>query len=363
MAVADQAGADQTGVPDGWVVVTDPAATFHGTNEKDAQGNAVVLPALRSPMVQGGRGTQLNPDKSLAGATAAYNVATTPLAHPTGIDAVDNFTSPVGLASLALGGTAVVRAGLSEGAAAAAKAAAAQTNPVIKFEVARRTMKAVGAPEWLALPVAYYLSGYTKGAKPGPVDPAAPHLDRSVPVQPGALTQEQIAERVFSGQGTPPPQVAKPALGRVRGVRDVIAPDVQPAPPGAAPPDAPAPPAATGDPAVVPPSPPGSAGPPPAPPVTNPLPDQRALNEAALAARRAAYQARVSAAGEADAVAQTPAPARIKLTAPESREYLRLRQAGMTDPQTMEALQAARAFQQRFGTPTPTVAETTFPKR
>jgi len=98
--------------------------------------------------------------------------------------------------------------------------------------------------------------------------------------------------------------------------------------------------------------------------VTNTLPDQKALNEAALAARRAAYQARVQAAAEADArAAQTPAPARVKLTAPESREYLRLRQAGMTDPQAIEALQAARDFQARFGTPTPTVAETKFPKR
>jgi hypothetical protein len=187
------------------------------------------------------------------------------------------------------------------------------------------------------------------------------HLDRSVPIPPSALTQEQIAERVFGGQGTPSPAVEKPPLGRVRGVIDALPPDVAPVRPAAAALDVPAPPVATGDPAVAPPSPPGSAG--PAPPVTNTLPDQRALNEAALAARRAAYQARVQAAAEADAAAQSPAPARIKLTAPESKEYLRLRQGGMTDPQAVEALQAARAFQARFGTPTPTVAETTFPKR
>jgi hypothetical protein len=346
---------------DGWSVVADPSATFHGTNEKDAQGNAVVLPEIRMPagVPARGRGTQLDPDQSWRGVA----LATTPLAHPTGVDAIDNFTSPVGLASLAAGGAGIVRAGIADGAIAAAKATAAFTNPVLKFEVARRTMKAIGVPEWAALPIAYGLSGYTKGAKgapegvPPPADLQAPHLDRSVPVPPSALTQEQLAERVLYGRNAPPPAAVKPPLGRVRGVADVLPPDVAPAPPAAAPLDVPARPAASGGPAAAPPSPPGSAGP------TNSLPDQRALNEAALAQRRAAYQARVQAAAEADAVAQTPAPARLKLTAPESKEYLRLRQAGMTDPQTMEALQAARDFQARFGTPTPTVAETKFPKQ
>jgi hypothetical protein len=266
-------------------------------------------------------------------------------------------------------GRAITRAAMNSGMVGAVQAAAAQASPVIKYEVARHTLTAIGIPNAIATPVAMVISGYTRGGKgavpgemPGPVDPAAPHLDRSVPVQPGALTQEQIGQRVFSGQGTPAPAAAKPPLGRVRGVIDVLPPDVAPVRPGASTPDAPAPLGATGDPAAAPPSPPGSAG--PAPPVTNTLPDQRALNEAALAARRAAYQARVQAAAEADAgaAAQTPAPARLKLTAPESKEYLRLRQLGQTDPQAMEALQAARDFQQRFGTPTPTVAETKFPK-
>ena len=198
--------------------------------------------------------------------------------------------------------------------------------------------------------------------KPAAVDPAAPHLDRSVPVQPGALTQEQIAERVFGGQGTPSPAVEKPPLGRVRGVRDVIAPDVQPVGPVASPLDVPAPPAASGAPSAVPPSPLESVNPAPAP--KNTLPDQKALNEAALAQRRVAYQARVQA--EADAAAATgqpqPPPARLKLTAPESKEYMRLRRAGLSDPQVMDAIQAARDLQARFGTPTPTVAETKFPK-
>jgi hypothetical protein len=268
-------------------------------------------------------------------------------------------------------GRAITRAAMNSGMVGAVKAAAAQASPVIKYEVARHTLTGIGIPNAIATPIAMVISGYSRGAKgapaeiAGPVDPAAPHLDTSVPVRPSELTQAQLRERMLYGQDQGPraPAVEKPPLGRVRGVRDVIAPDAAPVPPAAAPLDGPAPLGASGDPAAAPPLPPGSAGPPPAPPVTNTLPDQRALNEAALAARRAAYQARVSAAAEADAAAQTPAPARIKLTAPESKEYLRLRQSGMTDPQTMEALQAARDFQQRFGTPTPTVAETKFSKR
>ena len=95
----------------------------------------------------------------------------------------------------------------------------------------------------------------------------------------------------------------------------------------------------------------------------NTLPDQKALNEAALARRRAEYQALVQADAAAASAPAGPPAARLKLTAPESKEYLRLRQAGMTDPQAIQALQAARDFQARFGTPTPTVAETKFPKQ
>lgn len=43
--------------------------------------------------------------------------------------------------------------------------------------------------------------------------PTGPHMDRSVPVQAGSLTKQQLAERIKFGHGTPPEGVAKPPLG------------------------------------------------------------------------------------------------------------------------------------------------------
>jgi hypothetical protein len=46
-----------------------------------------------------------------------------------------------------------------------------------------------------------------------------------------------------------------------------------------------------------------------------------------------------------------PQPARLKLNAQESKEYVRLRQAGKTHNEAAEAIEAQRAFAQQFGTP------------
>lgn len=94
-------------------------------------------------------------------------------------------------------------------------------------------------------------------------------------------------------------------------------------------------------------------------PVGNALPDQKALNEAALAARRAAYQAKQATASAPSVVA--PA-AKFRLSADESKVFARLIRDGKTDAQARAAIEAGRAFQERFGTPTPTAAETRFPK-
>lgn len=100
---------------------------------------------------------------------------------------------------------------------------------------------------------------------------------------------------------------------------------------------------------------PPPAGPPPAeaPAVSpkNSLPDQKALNEQAIAQRRAAYQAKQAA--------QAPDPTWTK---PEADLYLKLRVAGKTDQQARAAVEASKALNQQLGLKTPTEAETKFPK-
>jgi len=48
---------------------------------------------------------------------------------------------------------------------------------------------------------------------PPPPGPTGPHLDRSMPMRPSEMTQQQLLERIQSGTGTPPPPAAKPPLG------------------------------------------------------------------------------------------------------------------------------------------------------
>ncbi len=87
------------------------------------------------------------------------------------------------------------------------------------------------------------------------------------------------------------------------------------------------------------------------------LPDQKALNEAALAARREAYQAKLQTAPTTPA-----APAKPTLMASEAKEYLRLLKAGKSSKEALESIVAQRALIQSMGLRTPTLAETKFPK-
>jgi hypothetical protein len=127
---------------------------------------------------------------------------------------------------------------------------------------------------------------------PGPVDPTAPHLDLTVPVQAGALTPEQLAERLRYGTGAP---------ARMRDRAPVYAPRPTPTvvEPPAAPPAAPAPVVAA----------PAAAAPAAAPVVVAPagpiakpiMSPQMALNEVGQAARRAGVPMTLA---EAQAVAE-----------------------------------------------------------
>jgi hypothetical protein len=254
-----------------------------------------------------------------------------------------------------MAGRAIVGAARSSGAGAAVTEAIAQASPYVKFTVAKHTLEAAGVPSILAEPAAYFISGYRRGAQaaevPGPVDPAAPHLDRSVPVPPSALTPQQLRERIFSGQGIPPPAVEKPPLGARAAATAPAAPPIDAAPP-ASPPDVPAPPAAAAAPAPAPTSPAASTWSP-----------QRIRNEVGLAARRGKLTLSDAQLDQADALVragQSPASAvrsvapapKLTVTAAEMSAYTALRRAGKTQQEAVAVLQAQRDLAARLGTPT-----------
>lgn len=117
---------------------------------------------------------------------------------------------------------------------------------------------------------------------------------------------------------------------------------------------------------------------------TSALPDQKLLNALAIEARRvgvkltpAMEQTAIEAVGKGASpqqavrgfaplapTAATPAwaPAKLTLTAAESKLAAQLLQDGKTDAEVKTAIETARAFQKRFGTPTPTAAQSRFPK-
>jgi hypothetical protein len=278
--------------------------------------------------------------------------------------------------------------GAASRAAAAVSALGPYAAPYVKYKVAHGVLTAMGVPGWAAEIVAFGASGYrgrgggaaaaeaeaAAGGAP-PTDPAAPHLDRSVPVPPSTLTPQQLRERVFYGQNAPPPAVEKPPLGaraaatasaptgpsqppppvldpEAQAIRDQTAPfSATPGARPASPPAAPAPPADLGTPA------PASTS----PAVSNWSP-QRIRNEVGLAARRAKLSLSDDQLAQADALVrqgQSPPsavrsvapPPKLKVTAAEMGLYTNLRQRGLTQAQAMETVAAQRQLAQSLGTP------------
>lgn len=207
---------------------------------------------------------------------------------------------------------------VSSGTIAAVKEAIAQAAPWMKYEVAHQVLRTAGVPEVVAVPLAGALSMYKGGAKgAGPVNPDAPHMDRSVPVKAGDLSSQQLRERILSGTGTPQPRqpvtAARPMPGSV------------PEPPVTE--TAVAPPASEPTLRLVPPA---SKGPSPT----------ALSSDAALAARRELYQA-----------SQTQG-----WTQMEYGQALKLRAQGVPNAEIIKQIEAARlspaeALANRLGTP------------
>ena len=246
---------------------------------------------------------------------------------------------------LLIGGTiakGVYGAAKAGGAVAGVKAAVGSAAPIIKYEATRSLLVNMGVPNSLATIAAMTVAGYNgKGKTPAaPAEPSAPpadapHLDRSVPVKAGDLTPQQLKERILQGTGTPAPKPPRPPHGTVS-VGEILE-GPPPAPARAAP--------AVPSPAVVPAPPPATdmAGQPAItarPPAGNPtLPDQKALNEAAIAQRRAAYQARQAAEGASLTPAETP-------------EYTRLIRAGKSHQDALALIKVQRSIAKSMGLPT-----------
>lgn len=131
-------------------------------------------------------------------------------------------------------------------------------------------------------------------------------------------------------------------LARTTGTAwDVTAPStVAPASPGASVPAAPAPPAVPASPQSGPRPPSGLTPTPESAALAASLPDQKALNEAALAARRTAYQASQSASSAATG-----------LTKAEEKAFMDLVKRGMPGPDALKNILLQRTLAGRLGTP------------
>lgn len=257
-------------------------------------------------------------------------------------------------------GLGIGRAMVGEGLSAAgrvyagAKAAAEQATPVLKYEAAKAVLEGMHVPSAIAIPIAIAVSGYKKGAKA----PAAA-AEASAPAMVAAPNVPANATGTKWGYVSPA-SVAPEAAAAAR-----VAP-------AASTPAAPASPVVT-----------GASPSAPLPPAVSQWSPQRIRNEVGLAERRgglkltevqreqadrlvaqgaAPAEAVTSVAAEAPAASAPtpttapPAPAsaaaqKLHLNAAESKEYLRLRNAGKTHPEAQEAIEQQRTFARQFGTP------------
>ncbi len=215
---------------------------------------------------------------------------------------VDNSVGglPPEMAALSLGnvGRAIGGAGLTaaQRAVAGVKAVAGQAAPVIKYELVKGGLHAMGAPEPIPMVGGMLASGYRMGkAAPSAAAPAAAEA------APAAMSDIQLAQQELAAGRLTPQQYAN--IARSQAQRPPVAPQGPPAPaPMPSPVVRPAAPEPVAGPSEPPPTP--TEAPKPAGPAKSP---QQIANEEALARRRAAYQeslkAQPAAAAPADPAA------------------------------------------------------------
>lgn len=194
-------------------------------------------------------------------------------------------------------------------AVAGVKAIAGQALPQVKYEVTKSALEAVGVPRVLSIPVALMVSGYKKPGKVAstvPSDVSPPGVDRYLPNASGYVPPEA------------PPPVAAAAPTEFQTAQAARA---------------------------------------------SSLPDQKALNDAALAARRSAYAASQTSAPAAAAEPIVAASGKMQLTAAEMKEFTRLVSKGTPLPDALEQVKAMRDLASRLGGPSAAEAAQTISKR
>jgi hypothetical protein len=249
------------------------------------------------------------PQAAAAPPSAAFGMTMKPGPEADAIESADvmggPLVPPVGRLLQTIGGKAVAGAKYYS---AAAKAAAVQATPVLKYEAAKTTLEGIGLPSSLAMPIAMVVSGYKRGAK-----------------APATATTSAAPEAA--------------AAARVSPAASIPAVPTSPAVPSAS----------------------VSAPTRPAGPQWSP---QRIRNEVGLAEKRAKVKlterqreaadglvAQGQSPAEAVKAVAPPQPARLKLKAEESKEYVRMRKAGKSHQEVAEAIEAQREFARQFGTP------------
>lgn len=294
-----------------------PPAEPEPSDERQSVSAVARVPAA-------GRGTQFTPNLP----NRAVDFARTPLAHPTGIDAIDGLTSPIGIASTALGVGAIARAGLVDGAMGAVKTAVGQATPLLKYEATKSTLEHLHVPTPIAMAAAIAVSGYRGNGKHPPVPVAAE----------AAPAAEAAAIPAAAPSVAPPESVPAPT--------------------------APAAP-------VVPPSTPlPSPGPPPALPklkLSDLTADEKQALQGLVAEGRSKSEvlakiAELRATQPAIATAppapppQSPIPAKPSLLAAEMPEFQRLLKSGKSMKEAMDLIQQQRELVQKLGLPSATEA-------
>lgn len=292
-----------TGVPDGWSVVppTAPPARTQGHDFK-VLGINIHVPGEEKP----------RPDSNILG----WGDQGAGIAPEDALAAGSVVRSVAGAAS--------------GGMLAGVKAAVAQAAPVVKYEIIKTAFEKAGLPSSIAIPAAMAASGYRRGVKAAP-----------------AAVETAVAEAPLR----PPPNTTGTSFS----------PAPMPVPSGGPPASAPVvqgPPAAVTVP--VPTAPPPTA----ATPSGSGLPDQKALNEAALAARRAAYQQRLAAetAQATQASTGNVMAAASELTTEEKKALFDLVSRGVPGPDAVKNILAQRALRTQFNLTTPSEADIRFPK-
>ncbi len=133
----------------------------------------------------------------------------TPLAH-TNVGVIDALTTPANIVTTLVGAGAAGSAALESGVAAAMKSAAQSVNPLVKFEIAHYTLKAMHVPDWLAGPAAYMISGYSRGGGGGSSGGAAPAAAPAEPPSPIPGTPTSMTPGAAPSAAWPQPTAPPP---------------------------------------------------------------------------------------------------------------------------------------------------------